>query len=915
MASRRVVLMILMVLLFYLPLSAVGNESSPPVEQFGHAFEEVVVADSSDLLAEPRDLEFHPGTPNQLWIANRATDSITIVDNTGLENQTSENRRDSHRNHFLEEVSAIAFGAYHPEFDWQWGSAQESANTYCGQGSPNNFMGPTLWPSSLTHFAREHQNDALLGSHIDMNHESPFGVGIAHDSDNAYWYNDGYYGELVYYDFQEDHDTGMDDHSDGIVRRYSDVQLSHVLGTPGHMVLDDDSGILYIADPGANRVLWVNTDDSTYTTQNIMSDSSRLEPLQEYSRIAGIEWGVLDTGLNRPSGIALTGDQLFVSQNGDGTILAYDLSTNGKSAVEAGSIQTTASSIMGLELGPNGHLYYVDNVQDEVVRIDPYTDGDGDGVVDVDDNCPLIANVAQLNHDGDSLGDVCDEDDDNDGYLDENDACPKGLTNWIANTMSDYDMDGCRDSSEDFDDDGDDVIDIRDDCPTGDLDWLSTSATDYDQDGCQDLGEDQDDDDDGICDGELNLMGLCVASSVGTDLCPTSSLSFTSMPSTDADQDGCEDRTEDEDDDNDALIDKYDDCPNEYGLSDKGRLFGCPDADGDGYANTIDEFPSEPTQWSDLDEDGYGDATNGLNGDACPAAFGTSTEDRLGCVDSDNDGWSNADSTWLVTSGADAFPNEASQHLDQDGDGYGDSPLGFEADECIDTAGASFEDRFGCMDSDNDGWSDEGDDLPLEPTQHRDIDGDGYGDNPLGSEPDACPNEAGESTQIPFGCTDSDGDGWADEVDFDANNNLVWSDVDGDRYPDQQGATEMDSCIENPGDSYLDRFGCPDADGDGWSDASDEYPNDSTRYASSALSSNLLVMVGVALLSAMVLGLLFVRRKQQHDGRSGEINPALVAPFMEQPTSSGPPIPDSGLPAGWTLEQWAWYGEDYLKNQ
>ena len=35
--------------------------------------------------------------------------------------------------------------------------------------------------------------------------------------------------------------------------------------------------------------------------------------------------------------------------------------------------------------------------------------------------------------------------------------------------MSDHDMDGCRDSSEDFDDDDDDVIDIRDDCPTGDI--------------------------------------------------------------------------------------------------------------------------------------------------------------------------------------------------------------------------------------------------------------------------------------------------------------------------------------------------------------------------------------------------------------------------------------------------------------
>lgn len=93
MANRRVVLIILMVLLFYVPSNAVGNEGSPAVEQFGHVFEEVVIADSSDLLSEPRDLEFHPGTPNQLWIANRATDSITIVDNTGLENQTSEDRK------------------------------------------------------------------------------------------------------------------------------------------------------------------------------------------------------------------------------------------------------------------------------------------------------------------------------------------------------------------------------------------------------------------------------------------------------------------------------------------------------------------------------------------------------------------------------------------------------------------------------------------------------------------------------------------------------------------------------------------------------------------------------------------------------------------------------------------------------
>ena len=44
-------------------------------------------------------------------------------------------------------------------------------------------MGPTLWPSSLDHYAVENQNNGngLLGSHIDMNHESPDGMGIAHD--------------------------------------------------------------------------------------------------------------------------------------------------------------------------------------------------------------------------------------------------------------------------------------------------------------------------------------------------------------------------------------------------------------------------------------------------------------------------------------------------------------------------------------------------------------------------------------------------------------------------------------------------------------------------------------------------------------------------------------------------------------
>ncbi|MGB1438079.1 MAG: thrombospondin type 3 repeat-containing protein, partial [Candidatus Poseidoniaceae archaeon] len=518
MLRKQTVVLTILLLLFSLPSNfSVAEESGDAtvVEKFGVGFNEVVIADSTDYLNDPRDLEFHPGRGNELWIANRATDTITIVENTGLENQTSQNRADSHRNHFLEEVSAISFGAYHPEFDYQWGSAQESRNTYNGQADPNNFMGPALWPSSLNHFAVENQNtgNGLLGSHIDMLHESPYGVGIAHDYDNVYWYNDGYYGELVRYDFQADHDTGEHDHSDGIVRRYSDIQLTHSFGTPSHMIMDKSNGILYIADAGANRVVWVNTDDTTTTTTNIMNDPSQLEPLAEYSEITDVEWGVLATGLNRPSGIALADGQLFVSENGNGKIVAYDLASNGKSAVQLDKIQTSASSIMGLEVGPNGHLYYVDNGQDKVARIDPYTDEDGDGVGDEVDNCPSIANPLQTNFDNDSMGDVCDADDDNDSIVDVDDQCIRGQLDWTSTSQTDYDSDGCLDALEDVDDDNDAVEDSSDICPTGDLGWSSSTTTDYDSDGCQDALEDVDDDNDRVCDAsELSSSWACTTS-------------------------------------------------------------------------------------------------------------------------------------------------------------------------------------------------------------------------------------------------------------------------------------------------------------------------------------------------------------------------------------------------------------------
>ena len=41
--------------------------------------------------------------------------------------------------------------------------------------------------------------------------------------------------------------------------------------------------------------------------------------------------------------------------------------------------------------------------------------------------------------------------------------------------------------------------------------------------------------------------------------------------------------------------------------------------------------------------------------------------------------------------------------------------------------------------------------------------------------------------------------------------------------------------------------------------------------------------------------------------------PVQPEPIVEQPVvNQGPPLPATGLPTGWTMEQWAYYGEQYL---
>ncbi len=90
-------------------------------------------------------------------------------------------------------------------------------------------------------------------------------------------------------------------------------------------------------------------------------------------------------------------------------------------------------------------------------------DDDNDGILDVDDNCPIIANADQADNDLDGEGDVCDADDDNDGIVDTEDNCP-----FTANAdQADGDGDGIGDvCDDDLDNDGvPNASDLCDDTP------------------------------------------------------------------------------------------------------------------------------------------------------------------------------------------------------------------------------------------------------------------------------------------------------------------------------------------------------------------------------------------------------------------------------------------------------------------
>lgn len=326
-----------------------------------------VVSSNSDDLDEPRDLAFNPDIPGQVWVVNRGDDGVVIFSDVGTAEQSSDHIIDPYAEHFMEEVSSIAWGP-----SGRFATCHESTNTYNGAAQGNDFMGPSLWSSDPDVFgeSNSHAVEGVgfdLGSHLDMLHESPLCMGIAWEEDNVYWVFDGSDGSIARYDFQEDHGPGWDDHSDGIIGRYVTGEVDRQSNVPSHMELDHSTGLLYIADSGNSRVAVLDT-----STGERGSDLPVMEPGTDHYEMEDAELTTLidgdDYNLDHPSGLAIHDGIIYISDNDNSNILAFSLEGEMLDYLE---LDVEKDALMGMDFGPDGALYIVDSEDDELLRISP----------------------------------------------------------------------------------------------------------------------------------------------------------------------------------------------------------------------------------------------------------------------------------------------------------------------------------------------------------------------------------------------------------------------------------------------------------------------------------------------------------------------------------------------------------------
>ena len=430
------------------------------------------------------------------------------------------------------------------------------------------------------------------------------------------------------------------------------------------------------------------------------------------------------------------------------------------------------------------------------------------------------------------------------------------------------------------------------------------------------------------------------------------------------------------------------------------------DSDGDGYGDNSnkqggDRFPNDPTQWVDSDGDGFGDNQSGTNGDDCPNQNGFSTIDRAGCKDTDNDGYSDPTDNWTIEDGADFAIYDKSQWVDSDGDNYGDNLTGNKADGCPETAGNSTkwyivefssdgsfdvtyvtEDKFGCLDSDGDGFWDEADDLPNDPKDYIDKDKDGVGESQDYNDSNKLVKTLNDYCEL---FVEDESEDCQGARDADYQNYVSDKRSDGEKALDYfawQRSQEEDKDEKGSSEEYLEKaseilpflgagfagivailliyaaigktrrrralvktYGVPFVPGDensaetealeGKAGLSGSGGVDSDKYWDDDVAPMEMAVgddgneLGSGFDDIDIKGETDVSQSQEvmeEDSSLEELaglpeqtkaSEVTAEPVQQQAATppEAPPLPAEGLPEGWTMDQWKWYGAQWLANQ
>ena len=322
-------------------------------------------------LNKPTGISFRKdtGSTDELWVVNNANDYVTKIKKPGLAGQVVESKIDAQgaSSHFMHYSMGIAMGSNNA-----WG--------VCGENDRNDhFMGPSLFSADFNAvFGKVASPNMGLGSHLDMLHNSPFCMGITHVSANKFWIFNGHYGSLDLTDFAVDHGPGQDDHSDGRILRYAKGLVKRQVGVPSQLVLDSATNLLYVADTGNGRVIALDTTTGNKSSKLIHVEYNNQTLNMDQLGVGNAGWfyevksakvtDIVAPGvMQRPSGITLLNDELWVTDNKTSNIHVFALDGTPTAIYKTGF---AAGSLTGITASPDGKIYFLDLKASKVYRLD-----------------------------------------------------------------------------------------------------------------------------------------------------------------------------------------------------------------------------------------------------------------------------------------------------------------------------------------------------------------------------------------------------------------------------------------------------------------------------------------------------------------------------------------------------------------